>query len=192
MSDVTPSTRFDPETTTRPTPALLRYYTIVSMLTLILFPFVFIPSYFKYQSLRYRFDDEGVGMSWGILFKKEIYLTYRRIQDIHVSRGIIQRQLGLATVSVQTASGSSGAEMSIEGMEDPEGLRDYLYSRMRGSQPTARISTPDTDDSSDEHTESTAPSPSADGDEALALLNDILQEVRRLKPSTGEANHDRA
>src|SRR6187431_816691 len=87
---------------------------------------------FKYQTLRYHFDDAGISMSWGILFRREIYLTYRRIQDIHLTRNILQRWMGLATVSVQTASGSSSPEMSIEGLLEAEQLRDYLYGKMRG------------------------------------------------------------
>ena len=73
------------------------------------FPFVIWPMYFKYQTLRYSFDDKGVSMSFGMLFRKEVYLTYRRIQDIHVTRNFVQRWMGLASVAIQTASGSSGA-----------------------------------------------------------------------------------
>src|SRR5262245_52997579 len=94
---------------------------------------LFLPMFFKYETLKYRFDDDGMSMSWGILFRREIYLTYRRIQDIHLTRNIIQRWLGLATVSIQTASGSATPEMSIEGILEPEKLRDYLYSKMRGA-----------------------------------------------------------
>ncbi len=91
------------------------------------FPFVILPLYFKYHTLRYRFDDKGIAMTYGILFRRETYLTYRRIQDIHVTRNFVQRWLGLASVAVQTASGSSGAEMTIEGIHEPERLRDFLY-----------------------------------------------------------------
>ena len=72
------------------------------------------PLFFKYETLKYRFDESGVSMSWGLLWRREIHLTYRRIQDIHLTRGLIQRWMGLATVAIQTASGSSGPEMSIE------------------------------------------------------------------------------
>jgi len=72
-------------------------------------------------------------MSWGIFFRKEVYLTYRRLQDIHVNRNLLQRWMGLAKISLQTASGSSQAEMVIEGVREPEQLRDYLYSQMRGA-----------------------------------------------------------
>src|SRR4026209_1452029 len=126
------ATRFDPASITRPDPALMTYYLIFAALTVFGFPFVILPLYFKYHTLKYRFDDKGIAMSWGILFRREIYLTYRRIQDIHVTRNLIHRWLGLAAVSVQTASGSSSAEMTIEGIRQPELLRDFLYRQMRG------------------------------------------------------------
>jgi len=45
----------------------------------------------------------------------------------------VERWLGLAKIQVQTASGSSSAEMTIEGLKDFEGVRDFLYGRMRGA-----------------------------------------------------------
>jgi putative membrane protein len=180
--------RFDPATTTRPVPALMTYYLIVSMFTLVAFPIVVLPLLFKYYSLRYRFDDEGVSMSWGVLYKREIFLTYRRIQDIHVSRGIIQRQFGLATVAVQTASGSTGAQMSIEGIGDPEGLRDYLYSKMRGSRH-------ETGPGETQVAVNTAVSAdTASGDEALVLLQEILEQIKALRSdrAAGEVDNGRA
>ena len=80
-----------------------------------------------------RFDAEGVKMSWGVLFRREINLTYARIQDIHLTSNILERWLGLARIQIQTASGSSGAEMTIEGVREFERLRDFLYSKMRGT-----------------------------------------------------------
>ena len=71
-------------------------------------------------------------MRWGILFRREIILNYARIQDIHLSSNIVERWLGLARVQIQTASGSSSAEMTIEGLLEYERIRDFLYSKMRG------------------------------------------------------------
>jgi putative membrane protein len=117
----------------RPAPNLFTYYVISS---LALGPFFFIaliPLYFRFHTLRYRFDEEGISMRWGILFRREINLTYARIQDIHLRSNFVERWLGLARVEVQTASGSSGAEMTLEGLLEFEAIRDYLYARMRGS-----------------------------------------------------------
>ena len=148
---------FDPQHISRPDPALLRYNLVVSLFSLVAFPFVFLPLYFKYHTLKYSFDAEGMSMSWGIFFRREISLTYRRIQDINVSRNLLERWFGLASVAVQTASGSSGAEMTIVGITDYEALRDYLYRRMRGVD--------------ERHDESEA-------DEALVLLREIRDELR--------------
>jgi putative membrane protein len=173
--DATPASTpaFDPARTTRPAPVLLRYYLIVSALTIVGFPFVFLPLYFKYHTLKYAFDEKGVSMSWGILFRREIYLTYRRIQDIHVSRNIIQRWQGLASVAVQTASGSAGAEMTIEGILQPEALRDFLYAQMRGARGDV--------DAADAGTAATAPD-----DEAIALLTEIRDALKGMRTG-GEA-----
>ncbi|MCC7390104.1 MAG: PH domain-containing protein [Phycisphaerales bacterium] len=157
---------FDPRSTTRPDEVLLRHYLFQSACSGPLFPIFFIGQYCRYVSLRYRFDDEGVWMAWGVLFKKEINLAYRRIQDINVTRGLIQRWLGLATVSVQTASGNSSAEMRIEGVLDADGLRDFLYTKMRGARGL-----------DEEHA---AHHPEA-GDELLGLLTDIRDGVAALR-----------
>ena len=124
----------------RPAPALLRYYMLISALTgpalIVLVPY----RYFRYRTLRYQFDDEGVTMRWGILFRREISLTYARIQDIHLVSNVVERWMGLGRVQIQTASGQSGAEMTIEGLPDFEAVRDELYRRMRGARdPRTRL-----------------------------------------------------
>ncbi len=150
----------------RPSPRLLTLYVLRSLALCLLGPWFLIaivPLYFRYHTLRYRFDDEGVAMSWGILWRRETYLTYARIQDIHISRGLFERWLGLGTIQVQTAAGSAGAEMGIEGLAEYEQVRDYLYSRMRGA--TA-------------HSSATA---APESDDATALLTEIRDELRALR-----------
>jgi putative membrane protein len=117
-----------------PAPNLFTYYLLSSFLLGPLFFILLIPLYFRYHTLRYRFDEEGISMRWGILFRREINLTYARIQDIHLRSNFVERWLNLARIEVQTASGSSGAEMTLEGLLEFEAIRDYLYTRMRGSQ----------------------------------------------------------
>ena len=117
----------------RPAPALMKYYFLSSLLAgpglLVLLPY----RYFRYHTLRYHFDNEGVTARWGILFRREITLTYARIKDIHLVSNLVERWLGLGRVQIQTASGQSGAEMTIEGLPDFELVRDELYRRMRGA-----------------------------------------------------------
>jgi putative membrane protein len=126
----------------RPDSSLLSYYFISSLPTFVAFPIVFTLLYFRYHTMRYRFSDEGVSMRWGVLFRKEINLTFARIQDIHLTSNFVERWLGLARIQIQTASGSSGAEMTIEGVREYGALRDFLYGRMRGARGMGQTGSP--------------------------------------------------
>lgn len=201
---------FNPADAERPDPALMTYYLLVAVLTLVGFPFVAIAGWLKYRTLIYKFDDKGVSMAYGMFFRKEVYLTYRRIQDIHVTRNLFHRWLGLADVAVQTASGSSGAEMTIEGIRNPEALRDFLYARMRGveddaaspeggSEPAAAgakdagmLESRDGHGGGDVAPDRAASAPETNrgdvpGDEALALLRDIRDTLREIRSARASA-----
>lgn len=147
---------------TRPHPNLLRQYLITALLSGPGFPVMAVVLYFRYHTLRYRLDDHGVSVSYGVLFRREAFLTYSRIQDIHVKRNIIERWLGLGTVEVETAGGGEGSE-AIAGLTEFELVRDFLYSRMRGAGP---------------HRSEVAP-PSAESSTALLReIRDALRDAR--------------
>ncbi|MCA9550526.1 MAG: PH domain-containing protein [Myxococcales bacterium] len=133
MAGVRMGREVDITTIERPHRKLWTYYIVSSLLAGPALPIVLLVRWFRYETLRYRFDDEGISMSWGILFRRQINLTYRRIQDIHLSSNVLERWLGLARIEIQTASGNAGAEMTIEGLLEFEALRDHLYSKMRGT-----------------------------------------------------------
>jgi len=117
----------------RPHPNLLWQFLVFAVFTLPAFPVTALLLYFRYHTLRYRFDAQGVSISYGVLFRREAFLTYARIQDIHLKRNIIERWLGLGTVEVETAGGSGGGPELIQGLKEYEEVRDYLYARMRGA-----------------------------------------------------------
>jgi putative membrane protein len=156
----------------RPDHRLLYLYLLRCLLTGPAFPVVFLPSFFKYETLRYRFDDQGVNMSWGLLWRREIFLTYARIQDIHLSRGIFERWLGLGTILIQTAAGSASAEMAIVGLREYEDVRDFLYLRMRGARFGEAEAAPQAP---------VAAAGSSGDDEVVALLTEIRDEIRSLR-----------
>jgi len=169
-ADVAPSMQALPVTLS-PHPNLLKYYVLSSLLFGPAFIFALIPYYFRFVTMRYQVDTEGISMRWGILFHREISLTYARIQDIHLSSNFVERWFGLARIQVQTASGSASAEMTIEGLTQYEEIRDFLYSRMRGvREPEA----PAVDQASP------LSLPGSVG-ELTAALRDVAAEVRQLR-----------
>ena len=82
-------------------------------------------------------------------------------------------------VGIQTASGSSGPEMSIEGVLQAEQLRDYLYTEMRGAKGDVNLAS--------EAGSGGALTASVPEDEALTLLREIRDALRRLAEGQSEA-----
>ncbi|HUG12670.1 MAG TPA: PH domain-containing protein [Opitutaceae bacterium] len=155
----------------RPHKSLWTYYLLACIAIPPLFPFVIIPAYFRFHTMRYRFTSEGISMRWGVLFRREIIVNYARIQDIHLRSNIVERWLGLARILIQTASGSSSAEMTLEGIPQFEAVRDYLYDRMRGVK-----------DHGHKPAASNAPQAGGDDNTELALLlREVASELRAVR-----------
>jgi len=169
----------------RPERALWRYYIVSSILSGPAIFFTLPYLFFRFHTLRYRFDAEGIHMKVGLLFRREINLTYARIQDIHLRSGVIQRWFGLASVEIQTASGSTGAELVIEGFKEYEAIRDFLYTRMRGypnvglAQSQGQTSGGAVAESSTDRT-AVAPHPNAELINLLLGIRDELRKTREL------------
>ncbi len=162
-----------------PDPALWKLYIIRAFMTgpgvIFMLPYL----YFRYHTLRYTFDDEGVHMRVGILFRREVNLTYARIQDIHLRTGLLQRWLGLADIQIQTASGSADAELVIEGFKNYEAIRDFLYTRMRGYHAAGKSLPNESSEAAAAGTDPTA--------EIIALLQTIRDELRQTRESLSKS-----
>jgi putative membrane protein len=155
----------------RPDKALWTYYLLRCLAFPPAFPFAVLPMYFRYHTMRYKFSDDGISMSWGILFRRQIIVNYARIQDIHLKSNIVERWLGLARILVQTASSTHSAELTIEGVKEFELLRDFLYARMRGvkdhkSPPAEAVA---------------ALSATSSSDELAAALREAAHELRGIR-----------
>jgi putative membrane protein len=112
-------------------------------------------------------------------------LTYRRIQDIHVTRNLLERWMGLAKISVQTASGSGKAELVIEGIKQPEALRDFLYRRMRGARNESSAADGPSGEPGASDDRAAVEESRRTGDQALSALIDIRDALRELVRQRG-------
>jgi len=96
-----------------------------------------------YRSLSYEIQDDEVIMHVGIWTKSVKHVPYRTVTNLTVKRGILDRLFGLGTLKIQTAgmSGTTGAEESLEGLDNVQEVYDIVVTelrRFRGSMaPTA-------------------------------------------------------
>ncbi|MDT8322828.1 MAG: PH domain-containing protein [Bacteroidota bacterium] len=94
---------------------------------------IYLPLY--YDTLTYTIEDDLVMGTRGVFWKKRVTVPFRKITNIDISQGPVQRLFDLGTIHVQTA-GAAGAqaavaELRIEGMKDFDALRDEILQLLR-------------------------------------------------------------
>lgn len=65
------------------------------------------------KNYHYRLGDKIITLKQGIISKSERIVLYGRIQNVLIHQGFIDRILGFATVSIETASDSGGAKFAM-------------------------------------------------------------------------------
>ena len=75
-----------------------------------------------YRRYEYELTADTLDISSGVISRREREIPYRRIQNVDVSRGVIQRAIGVAAVDLETAGGSS-TEGSIRYVTPDEATR---------------------------------------------------------------------
>ncbi|MCH2143984.1 MAG: PH domain-containing protein [Phycisphaerales bacterium] len=119
---------------------------------LFLLPVIIIPCLLKITLLRLQYDctwyvltARSLRIRRGLWVIHETTITYANIQNVTVRQGPIERLFGLSNIEVETAggggtssdssgpSGDSSHTGRIEGVNDPEALRDRIMSQVRKS-----------------------------------------------------------
>ncbi|TKX74928.1 hypothetical protein EXE46_06845 [Halorubrum sp. GN11_10-6_MGM] len=75
-----------------------------------------------YRRFEYELTEDTLDISSGVISRREREIPYRRIQNVDVSRGVVQRAIGVAAVDLETAGGSS-TEGSIRFVTPDEATR---------------------------------------------------------------------
>jgi membrane protein YdbS with pleckstrin-like domain len=140
-------------------------FVIISLLTR-----AYLPLYF--DTLTYTIEEDLVMGTRGVFFKKRVTVPFRKITNIDISQGPVQRLFGLGTIHVQTA-GAAGAqavvaELRIEGMKNFDALRDEILRLLRAFYRQPSVDAP-----------SAADVPAADAVSMTAVV-DELRAIRTL------------
>ena len=75
-----------------------------------------------YRRFEYELTDDTFDIRSGVISRREREIPYRRIQNVDISRNVLQRLLGIAAVNLETAGGSS-TEGSIRYVSPAEAKR---------------------------------------------------------------------
>lgn len=90
----------------------------------------------NYNLRWYVVTDRSLRIRSGIWNVQELTMTFSNIQEIRVSRGPLQRILGLGDVEVSSAGGggaldAGGHKGRFEGIDRADAIRDLLVERLR-------------------------------------------------------------
>lgn len=163
---------------------------LLGMLALVALPILFSMafSYFTtrldYELRYYILTDRSLRIREGAWIVREITLTHANIQNVSISRGPLQRYLGIADLRIQTAGGGSmatqggahgnlgGHQAMLAGLEDVEAVRDQIQAYLNKTRDAGLGD----DDDDEDATPSRGWSPAA-----LNALREVAHEAQALR-----------
>ena len=99
-----------------------------------------------YRRYQYTFTDDTFDIESGVLNRREREIPYGRVQNVDISRNIIQRLLGLSAINLETAGGgSTEAAIRYVTAEAATTIQDEIRRRKRGDDQRRRTGTESAD-----------------------------------------------
>ncbi len=82
---------------------------VMLLVTIGYFVLIFILTYLEYRYYTYSFTDEAFIVTNGYMVRNEIAALYHQIQNVNISRGMLDRAIGVSSiVIVMIGSGNAG------------------------------------------------------------------------------------
>ena len=89
---------------------------IIAIAALILFSFLYFNAWKMQKIYGYALRERDIIYRKGFVVTKTTVISFNRIHHVSISRGVLDKTLGIATLSIFTAGGS-GSDISIPGLE---------------------------------------------------------------------------
>ena len=150
--------------------------------------FAYVAIHLRYDTTWYVLSGRSMRVRRGVWRITEQTITFENVQDVHVTRGPFQQLFKIANVTVSTAGagsarpgehgGTTGNTAVLEGVDNPEELRDLIMARVRASR-SAGLG-----DEEYEHAGRPAPQATLGGAFSpthVALLREIRNELRAIE-----------
>ena len=109
-------------------PTLVRLALPVVVGSLAVAAVVILPSA-AYRRWRYRVTEDGIELRHGIVVHHQSSVPHFRVQHVDVRRGVLQRQLGIVSLTVSTASPATDAELPGLAPDRAEAIRRHILDR---------------------------------------------------------------
>ena len=98
-----------------------------------------------YQRYQYTFTDDTFDIRSGVLSRREREIPYGRIQNVDISRNVVQRLLGLSAIDIETAGGgSTEAAIRYVTAEAATTIQNEIRNRKRGADRRGTVNTAST------------------------------------------------
>jgi putative membrane protein len=86
-----------------------------------------------YRRYEYTFTDDTFDIQSGVLNRREREIPYGRVQNVDISRNVVQRLLGLSAIDIETAGGgSTEAAIRYVTADAATTIQDEIRRRKRG------------------------------------------------------------
>ena len=87
----------------------------------------------RFRRIDYELTDDTFDLQTGVFSRREREIPYHRIQNVDIGQNVIQRALGIAEVSLETAGGgSTEAQLRYVSREEADRLQNEISRRKRG------------------------------------------------------------
>ncbi|CAN5253444.1 hypothetical protein BH20ACT3_BH20ACT3_18720 [soil metagenome] len=83
----------------------------------------------EYRRWRYLVTDDGIELRHGLIIRNESSIPHFRVQHVDVRHGVLQRWLGIVSLSISTASPATDAELPGVEPERAEAIRRLVLDR---------------------------------------------------------------
>lgn len=97
----------------------------------VVFGLLFLMYYLSWRNMFYVFDQRELSFYSGVFVKKKVHLPYERIQSVNQRASILQRIIGVCTVVIDSAGGSSnkGVRIPYVRLAAAESIRNDVFVR---------------------------------------------------------------
>lgn len=105
------------------------------VLTVLLIGIVVLVYWLSWRCLTYSLTDQEFNLFSGVFSKKRSHVPYKRVQSVDMRAGLLQRIVGVCTLEIDTAGGSSNKAILVPYLtkSDAEALRAELFLRKKAA-----------------------------------------------------------